>query len=112
MFYRAYGAKDVDSFDISYCAKAMMDMKTAAIRKMDLREYYKFIHKVYHAKNLDFCSDIVSSTPFQIRNFIKDIEDLAKEESIEVKCEFCNTVYTYNKADLEKVLSYAKYKDR
>ena len=73
MFYRAYGARDVDSFDISYCAKAMMDMKTAAIRKMDLREYYKFIHKVYHAKNLDFCSDIVSSAPFQIRNFIKSM---------------------------------------
>ena len=41
----------------------------------------------------------------------KDIEDLAKEESIEVKCEFCDTVYKYTKEDLEKVLSYAKYKN-
>lgn len=42
----------------------------------------------------------------------KDIEDLAKEEKIEVKCEFCNTTYEYSKQDIEKVLSYAKYKDR
>lgn len=40
----------------------------------------------------------------------KDIEDLSKEDSIEIKCEFCNKTYKYTKADLEKVLSYAKYR--
>lgn len=39
-----------------------------------------------------------------------DIEELAKEEFIEVKCEFCNKVYKYTKKDLEKVLSYANYR--
>ena len=42
----------------------------------------------------------------------KDIEELAKEDKIEIKCEFCNTTYNYSKEDIEKVLSYAKYKDR
>lgn len=41
----------------------------------------------------------------------KDIEDLALEEKIEIKCEFCNKTYTYSKEDLEKVLSYANYRD-
>lgn len=42
----------------------------------------------------------------------KDIEDLSKEEKIEVKCEFCNKTYTYTKQDLEKVLTYANYRER
>lgn len=41
----------------------------------------------------------------------KDIEDLAKDENIEIKCEFCNKVYKYSKADLEKVLTYANYRE-
>ncbi len=71
MFYRAYGARDVDSFDISYCAKVMMDMKTAAIKTMSLSEYLGFLSNISGTKNFDSYSDIVDAMPLQSRNFIK-----------------------------------------
>ena len=40
----------------------------------------------------------------------KDLEEIAQDEKIEIKCEFCDKVYTFDKEDIEKVLSYANKK--
>ena len=37
-----------------------------------------------------------------------DIKDLANDEKIEIKCEFCEKEYTYNKDDIDLLLKYAE----
>ena len=39
----------------------------------------------------------------------KDIEELALEDKLEIKCEFCNKDYIINKDDINTILSYANY---
>ena len=39
-----------------------------------------------------------------------DLKELAKEESIEIKCEFCNKEYRFDKNDIELIMSYADRK--
>ncbi len=41
----------------------------------------------------------------------KDIEDLAKEKSLEIKCEFCNTIYQLDENDINTILKYADRKN-
>lgn len=41
----------------------------------------------------------------------KDIEELTKEESLEIKCEFCNKIYKLDKNDLNTILKYVPYKE-
>ena len=40
----------------------------------------------------------------------KDIEELALEDKIEIKCEFCDKVYTFDNNDINTVLTYASNK--
>ena len=37
----------------------------------------------------------------------KDLEEIAMDETIEIKCEFCDKVYKFDKSDIETILSYA-----
>lgn len=46
IFYKLYGANHVDTFDISYAAKVMMDVKTAAIRRLDNRQYRQMLNGI------------------------------------------------------------------
>lgn len=41
----------------------------------------------------------------------KDIEELALEDKIEVKCEFCNKTYVIDKDDINTILTYASHKE-
>ena len=45
-FLKIYGASHVDTFDISYCAKVMMDVKTAAVQNLQCDEYKKFLDSI------------------------------------------------------------------
>ena len=40
----------------------------------------------------------------------KDLEEIASEEKIEIKCEFCNRDYVFDKNDIELIMSYADRK--
>ena len=40
----------------------------------------------------------------------KDIEELALEDQINIKCEFCNTEYIIDKNDINTILTYVSYK--
>ena len=46
-----------------------------------------------------------------MRNFLtlpmKDLEEIAQEEDVEVKCEFCNKSYHFNQDDMKTIMSYA-----
>jgi hypothetical protein len=53
IFYALAGAAHIDTFDISFCAKAIMDVKTAAIPAFDHLEYYNgLIYAMYGADNV------------------------------------------------------------
>ena len=40
----------------------------------------------------------------------KDLIEIGKEEKIEIRCEFCEKLYTFNKKDLDLIMSYADRK--
>ncbi|MDO4198109.1 MAG: Hsp33 family molecular chaperone HslO [Erysipelotrichaceae bacterium] len=40
----------------------------------------------------------------------KDLEELAKDEQIDVHCEFCNRDYHFDKNDIDTIMKYASYK--
>ena len=44
MFYKIFGAAHVDTFDISYNAKIIMDIKTAAVQKLSWHKFKNFMH--------------------------------------------------------------------
>ena len=45
-YYKINGASHVDTFDISYCAKIMMDIKTAAVQKLNYSGYRNFLNSI------------------------------------------------------------------
>ena len=38
----------------------------------------------------------------------KDILEITSEDKLEIKCEFCEKVYTYDKDDIAVLLSYVE----
>lgn len=105
--------------DIVYLENLLKDLKPISSVLEKDRDLVKYINSLFadatilEEENLEYKCDC-SREKFMANLLTlpkKDIEELAKEESIEVKCEFCDTVYKYTKEDLEKVLSYAKYKN-
>lgn len=53
LFCSLYGAKHVDTFDISYNAKCLMDIKTEAVKNLNHDDYISLI------KNLNQCYDVI-----------------------------------------------------
>jgi hypothetical protein len=51
LFYRLAGAKSVDTFDLSYCARVAMDIKTAAIPVLCRNEYVDMLFSMYDASS-------------------------------------------------------------
>ncbi len=46
LFYAAHGAKRIDTFDMTYNAKVIMDIKVAAMKQMSYDEYVQFIKNI------------------------------------------------------------------
>ena len=40
----------------------------------------------------------------------KDLEELSEEDHLDIRCEFCNKNYRFNKEDIQTVMSYVPYK--
>ena len=58
-FYKINGASHVDTFDISYCAQVMMNVKTAAVQTLDYTGYKEFLKSIKSAN-----TDIMSVSKF------------------------------------------------
>ncbi len=43
LFYAAHGARHIDTFDMTFCAKVIMDIKTAALGNFKYDEYVQFL---------------------------------------------------------------------
>lgn len=46
LFYSLAGAEQIDTFDISFCAKTVMDIKTAALKQLPLEEYKQLLNEL------------------------------------------------------------------
>lgn len=51
------GARDIDTFDTTYFAKVIMDIKMAALQKMNLAQYENMVGELRNAKSSDDISD-------------------------------------------------------
>ena len=106
--------------DIVYLENLVKDLKPISSVIDEDNDLVKYINslfndaKVLEEQEIEYACDC--SRERFMANLLTlpkaDIEELAKEESIEVKCEFCNKTYKYSKEDILKVLSYANYKER
>lgn len=77
LFYALNGANDIDTFDISFCAKTIMDIKTAAIKKLTRQEYIKLIlqaHKSGSHLSIPNMSKIIDNLPNDSTYFIKEMD--------------------------------------
>jgi hypothetical protein len=79
-YYKINGASHVDTFDISYCAKIMMDIKTAAVQKLNYRGYRNFLNSI----------QLETSNVTQLRAFPKIAEVLPQDTK-----QFLDTVSGY-----------------
>ena len=68
LFCSLYGAKDVDTFDISYNAKCIMDIKTAAMRYLGYSDYLDLLRNLCYTKDIKNVEDmdVVSENLSQI----------------------------------------------
>jgi len=76
IFYRLNGATDVDTFDISYCAKAIMDIKTAALPILSRDEYIALLaalHVTKNAQSVPAIQQILPRLPRPSADFIRNM---------------------------------------
>lgn len=77
MFYAMNGAKTIDTFDISFCAKAAMDIKSAAVKKLSRDEYIKMVFDMHNASktsNVEGIKKIADDLPANTAYFIKSMD--------------------------------------
>lgn len=76
LHYAMAGASHIDTFDITFNAKMMMDIKTAAIQKLNRADYTKFINSVSHTRNIadmPECGRFIDSMPADTRDYIQQM---------------------------------------
>lgn len=81
----------------------------------DLHAYLKELFpdaEILEEKNVKYHCDC--SRERFMRNLLtlpkKDLEEIAEDDHIDIKCEFCDKTYRFDKDDIQKVMSYASYK--
>jgi len=74
IFYALAGAAHIDTFDISFCAKTIMDIKTTAISAFKSFWYFGLVHELYdekHVCKLARILQIKNDLPDDTREFIE-----------------------------------------
>ena len=102
--------------DIEYLENLKLEPISSVLdRSNDLHAYLNSLFddaKVLEEKKVYYHCDC-SKERF-MRNLLtlpkKDLEELAQEEKLEIKCEFCSKDYIIERSDIETVLSYAENK--
>lgn len=77
LFIKLYGAKNVDTFDISYNAKVIMDIKTNALSLLNQKEYCKLLADLSR-KEIKFINDmpkIINKLPKVEQKYIHKLND-------------------------------------
>ena len=102
--------------DIEYLENLKLEPISSVLSKNDnLYEYLNSLFtdaQILETKTVNYVCDC-SKERFMANILAlprKDIEDLAMEDGIEIKCEFCDKFYKFDKNDLATILSYANRK--
>ena len=78
MFYAMRGATDIDTFDISFCAKVAMDIKTAAIKKLSRDQYIQLLNNMHNAKDMSqipYITELMPNIPQNSAYFIQQMNN-------------------------------------
>lgn len=78
MFYSLNGATEIDTFDISFCAKAISDIKTVAIHKLSRKDYARLLNDLHFSRNISSIPNIkqmLSEIPKNSQTFIQQMND-------------------------------------
>ena len=73
LFYTLAGAKHIDTFDVSYCAHVVQDIKTTAIRNLPYNKYHGMLchlHSTTDATQVKEIATILDQLPSDTLNFI------------------------------------------
>lgn len=76
LYYKMAGAKNVDTFDISFCAHAIQDIKTTAIGELKYPEYFVLLenlHLTCDATKIPIMSKILPLLPKDTLDFLNDM---------------------------------------
>lgn len=76
-FYKINGASHIDTFDISYCAQVMMNIKTAAVQNLQYSEYTNFLNSIESASvnipDLPIYNKISLGLSDDVKDFLKNM---------------------------------------
>lgn len=106
MFAALYGAKNIDTFDISYNAKCIMDIKTVALHVLDREEYEKLLYDLWSAVYV-----------LDVKNMEKIFDELPDEEQkylIDMRGKFLfnHGLANYKKCLLPTDTEYAQMREK
>lgn len=77
VFFKLHDAAHIDSFDVSYCAKVIMDLKTAAIQSVPYEKYIGMLRFLQNDSrqitDFETYRDIKHLCPDETQQFIKDM---------------------------------------
>ena len=99
--------------DITYLEN--LNLKPISSVFLENPDIHKYLHELFpdaqilEERYVEYHCDC--SRERFMRDFLtlpmKDLEEIAQEEDVEVKCEFCNKSYHFNQDDMKTIMSYA-----
>ena len=109
------GHSEEDIVYLEELTKKLEPISSVIDKEKDLVKYIKSLFldaTILEEKEVRFYCDC-SKERF-LRNLLtlprEDLEEIVKEGTIEIKCEFCEKTYTYDKDDIEILMKYAKHR--
>lgn len=79
IFYKLNAAENIDTFDVSFCAKAIMDIKVAALQNdLSLDQYTYLLSRLYKTndiKSIPYMADIITKLPNDTKQFVTAMND-------------------------------------
>lgn len=95
LFCSLFGAKHVDTFDVSYNAKCMMDIKVAALNCLEYLDYGQFLEDLYTScKSASI--DITS-----VKNMDKILQKLPETEADYIRTLKCEPLFSRGPSPIE-----------
>ena len=76
IFFSLTGNKNIDAFDISFCSKAIMDIKTSAIQNLNINQYKQLLADLHTGTNFQQIPNmghISRSLPNDTKTFIQQM---------------------------------------
>ena len=76
LLYKLAGAAHVDTFDITFNAKMMLDIKTSAIQKLSHIDYLSLLNKIRTSRdiyNISLYQQLVDYMPDDTKNYVREM---------------------------------------